>query len=265
MKCKAAEIQKDTIIAQVMRTYGVWTLEVIEAECAELLLDSFPWFRGENRLNAFYEAQADVLEYWLNRNVADHVYVTDRRGRREATVAEAFEDTVRGTIWELRRELIAAGFEADALFDTSVGYEPEAPPLGSRSQNQQNARISWYAYNGRDAILTWIGSSALALHQMTYPGGKKRFSIRSLNEKLLFPLAGFMSQWLTEWFAGSDMADRRLKSSYREKLARLKRKYNVEMVPIDGAEKQEEEPLPPPPVDAFKYEILLRESMKTRF
>lgn len=126
MKCQAKAIRQDMGIAKVMRVYGVQSPEAIETETAELLLGAYPWFRRGDRLSVFYDAQAETVEYYLNRNVAGHVYVNSRRG----TSAEAFEDTINGTIWELTRRLKEAGFDADGIFDRAVGYTPRNPPLG---------------------------------------------------------------------------------------------------------------------------------------
>lgn len=278
MKCQAKTIKQDMGIARVMRVYGVQSLEAIEAEAAELLLGAYPWFRREDRLSSFYDAQAETLEYYLNRNVADHVYVNSRRGRREATPAEAFEDTINGTIWELTRRLKEAGFDADGIFDRAVGYTPRNPPLGETARIQREARIAWYAYNGRDAVRTWIGSSALALRDMTYPGGKPRFTIPSLQEKLLYPLADFIAKWLTEWFNGSDAVDRRLAAEHRTQLLRIERIYGFQVmaleerdqrgrgtvVTLDGAGEAPKKSPPPPSGELSRYEAVLREVMKSR-
>ena len=277
MKCKALEIKADAGIAKVMRVYGVQSLEAIEAEAAELLLDSCPWFRKADRLSEFYEAQAQTLEYYLNRNAADHIYVDSRRGRREATVAEAFEDAINGTIWELTRDMNAEGFDAEKIFDRAVGYYPEHMPLGETARIQSDARLSWYAYNGRDAVRTWIGSSALALREMRYPGGQRRFSVPWLTDKLLLPLAQFISDWMTDWFSGTDAVDRRLRDRHNEQLRRIERKYGYEVMALDerdrdGREtiqravpKEPQKKAPTPFPDAEKYEALLRESMKMKF
>ena len=62
MKCQAKTIKQDMGFARVLRVYGVQSLEAIEAEAAELLLGAYPWFRREDRLSSFYDAQAETLE-----------------------------------------------------------------------------------------------------------------------------------------------------------------------------------------------------------
>ncbi|MBP5410902.1 MAG: hypothetical protein J6Y26_03220 [Lachnospiraceae bacterium] len=276
MKCRALEIKADMGIAKVMRVYGVQSLEAIEAESAELLLGAFPWFRRSDRLSEFYQAQADTLGYYMERNAADHVYVNGRNGRREATAAEAFEDTINGTIWNLTRDLKDAGFDAEAIFDKAVAYMPEHSPIGDTAKIQSEARISWYAYNGRDAVKTWIGSSALALREMTYPSGQRRFSVPALTNKLLLPLAEFISGWLTDWFSGTDAADRRLRKQHREQLRRIEATYGFQVMALDEREtdgyetirkappEKPQKKAPAPFPDAAKYEALLKESMKMK-
>ena len=274
MKCRARQVVEGEKIDQVMRTFGYRVLEEIEAETAELLLGECTWFGRENRLSDFFAGHGDVLESYLAKNTADRLFVKDRRGRREAEEWEIFSDTIDGSLWEIRRDLSGEGFDVTALEDAAEGKAPDKPAIGHDARIMREARVSWYAYNGRTAVQSWIGCAAFVLRDMRYPCGRRRFSRGWITERILMPLAEHMAGWLTRFLDGTDAADRDLAARHRAQARRLDERYGVQLIAAQDQGHNGRDVIKATRgergagaggVDLGAYEKLLTESSRTRF
>lgn len=245
MKCRAETVRRDKQTETVTRTYGIKALEAIQSEAALLILDKYPWFRRpgnvgrragitdegqSDRLKQFFDGQARTCSVELNDNAADTIYVKNRRlGRHEADRDERFEEITDDADFRLSRRLTDAGIDADALWDRAEGYLRHSVKLGSDALHW-DARVAWYGWLGRRAVRIWIAAACLSLLDFAYPGGRRRFSVVSVERDFAVPLCDFASGWITQFIAGED---RLLKLAAGERARILRDTYNVDLRPVD--------------------------------
>ena len=89
------------------------------------------------------------------------------------------------------------------------------------------ARVAWYAWIGRRAVRTWIAAAGLALLDMRFPSGGRRFSIKSIEEDFLIPLATFSRDWLERFM---DVQDKALMAEQRWRIEHLRNGYNIDLI-----------------------------------
>lgn len=239
MKCRAETVRRDKQTETVTRVYGKKCLEAIQSEAALLILGAYPWFRRQpgkkaaeeaDRMKLFFDGQARICSVELNDNAADTVYVTSRRlGRHEADRDERFEEVTNDAEFMLSRRLADAGIDAAALWDRAEGYLRHSVKLGSDALHW-DARVAWYGWLGRRAVRIWIAAASLSLLEFEYPGGRRRFSVASVERDFAVPLADFASGWITSFIAGED---RLLKLAAGERARKLRDEYNVDLKPVD--------------------------------
>lgn len=277
MKCRAKQARTDAQTGVVTRLYGVKTLEAIQSKAALLVLDVYPWFRRSgvknaeesDRMKQFFDGQARYCTEELNDNAARTVYITDRRGRREADEYDRFEEIASDADFRLTRKLSAAGIDADALWDRAEATLPEKIFLGE-SAVHRDARVAWYAWLGRRAVRMWIAAACLSLLDFTFASGRRRFSAASVERDFAGPLADFTAAWLEKFIAGRDrLTDR----EHAARLRLLREAYNIELKPVDpeadnaahvqriaaGEAKPQQAKTPDPASAPEKYEQILKE------
>lgn len=230
MKCAAESTIREQRLSKVTRLYGTLCLEAIQAECAVLLVSQYPWFRmrrarGEDRMKIFFDAQAAAVEREMNENAAENIWVDGKRGRHRADAAERFEVVTDDAAYRLTRLLVYGGISAPVL-SMAEAEAPDRDPPGQEGLHME-ARVAWYAWLGRRAVRTWIAAAGLALLDMRYPSGGRRFSIKSVEEDFLIPLAKFTRDWLERFM---DVQDHALAGEQRRRLEHLRNGYNIDLV-----------------------------------
>lgn len=250
MKCRAATVVRENNTNVVTGVYGERALEAIQSEAALLLLDSFPWFRKAG-LKSFFDGEADYCEKELNENAATGIWLHGRRGRHRADEYERFEVVTDDAEYMLSRKLGFAGMCADDLWrraEASIevcdvertGDLPEWKIAGEqkvflgRERDIADAKIAWYAYLGRRAIRIWIAAGTLALLDMVYPSGRRRFAISKIERDFTEPLCDFASGWIERFVLRGDKAAKREQA---ERLRRLREEYGVELTPVSEQRK----------------------------
>ena len=236
MKCRAAEVYESERTEQVTKLYGTKALEAMQSEAALLLLDNFPWFRRAG-LKIYFDAQAGNCSKELNDNAADRIFIKDRRGRHEADELMRFEEIVNDAEHMLSRKMNFGGIEPEPVWERAEAKVPDKVFLGT-DRIHADARIAWYAYLGRRAVRVWIASGTLALLDMKYPSGRRRFPIVKVERDFTFPLADFMSGWIERFIGGQDR-DRTAEQHGR--LRRLRDEYGVDLTPVSEQEREEDE------------------------
>ena len=234
MKCKGLEELQNRKTEQVTKLYGVKALEAMQSEAALLLLDNFPWFRRAG-LKIYFDAQAGNCSRELNDNAADRIFIKDRRGRHEADELMRFETVVNDAEYMLARKMDFGGIEPEPVWERAEAKVPDKLFLGT-DRIHADARIAWYAYLGRRAVRVWIASGTLALLDMKYPSGRRRFPIVKVERDFTFPLADFMSGWIERFIGGQDR-DRTAEQHGR--LRRLRDEYGVDLTPVSEQEREE--------------------------
>lgn len=236
MKCKGLEELQNQRTEQVTKMYGTKALEALQSEAALLLLDNFPWFRRAG-LKSYFDAQAGNCSKELNDNAADRIFIKDRRGRHEADELMRFETVVNDAEYMLARRMNFGGIEPEPVWERAEARVPDKLFLGT-DRIHADARIAWYAYLGRRAVRVWIASGTLALLDMKYPSGRRRFPIVKVERDFTFPLADFMSGWVERFIGGQDR-DRTAEQHGR--LRRLRDEYGVDLTPVSEQEREEDE------------------------
>lgn len=236
MKCKGLEELQNQRTEQVTKMYGSKALEAMQSEAALLLLDNFPWFRRAG-LKTYFDAQAGNCSKELNDNAADRIFIKDRRGRHEADELMRFETVVNDAEYMLARKMDFGGIEPEPVWERAEARVPDKLFLGT-DRIHADARIAWYAYLGRRAVRVWIASGTLALLDMRYPSGRRRFPISKIERDFTFPLADFMSGWVERFIGGQDR-DRTAEQHGR--LRRLRDEYGVDLTPVSEQEREEDE------------------------
>ena len=236
MKCKGFEELQNQRTEQVTKLYGTKALEAMQSEAALLLLDNFPWFRRAG-LKTYFDAQAGNCSKELNDNAADRIFIKDRRGRHEADELMRFETVVNDAEYMLSRRMNFGGIEPEPVWERAEAKVPDKMFLGT-DRIHADARIAWYAYLGRRAVRVWIASGTLALLDMKYPSGRRRFPIVKVERDFTFPLADFMSGWVERFIGGQDR-DRTAEQHGR--LRRLREEYDVDLTPVSEQEREEDE------------------------
>lgn len=236
MKCKGLEELQNQRTEQVTKLYGTKALEAMQSEAALLLLDGFPWFRRAG-LKSYFDGQAGNCSRELNDNAADRIFIKDRRGRHEADEIMRFEEVVNDAEFALSRRMDFGGIEPEPVWERAEAKVPDKLFLGS-DRIHADARIAWYAYLGRRAVRVWIASGTLALLDMRYPSGRRRFPISKVERDFTFPLADFMSGWVERFIGGQDR-DRTAEQHGR--LRRLRDEYGVDLTPVSEQEREEDE------------------------
>ena len=234
MKCRAVEALQDERTEQVTKMYGCKALEAMQSEAALLLLDGFPWFRRAG-LKSFFDAQAGNCSRELNDNAADRIFIKDRRGRHEADELMRFETVVNDAEYMLSRRMNFGGIEPEPVWERAEAKVPDKLFLGT-DRIHADARIAWYAYLGRRAVRVWIASGTLALLDMRYPSGRRRFPIVKVERDFTFPLADFMSGWIERFIGGQD---RDRVAEQHGRLRRLRDEYGVDLTPVSEQEREE--------------------------
>lgn len=234
MKCRAGELLREEKTERMTKLYGVKALEAMQAEAALLLLDGFPWFRRAG-LKSFFDGQAGNCSRELNENAADRIFVKDRRGRHEADEIMRFEEVVNDAEFMLARKMDFGGIEPDPVWERAEARIPDKVFLGT-DRIHAEARMAWYAYLGRRAVRVWIASGTLALLDMKYPSGRRRFPISKIERDFTLPLADFMSGWIERFIGGQDK-DRTAEQHGR--LRRLREEYDVDLTPVSEQEREE--------------------------
>ena len=234
MKCRAGELLREEKTERMTKLYGCKALEAMQSEAALLLLDNFPWFRRAG-LKTYFDAQAGNCSRELNDNAADRIFVTDRRGRHEADELMRFETVVNDAEYMLSRRMDFGGIEPEPVWERAEARVPGKLFLGT-DRIHADARIAWYAYLGRRAVRVWIASGTLALLDMKYPSGRRRFPIVKVERDFAFPLADFMSGWIERFIGGQDR-DRTAEQHGR--LRRLREEYDVDLTPVSEQEREE--------------------------
>lgn len=234
MRCKAVDALRDQKTEQVTKLYGVKALEAMQSEAALLLLDNFPWFRRAG-LKSFFDGQAGNCSRELNENAADRIFVKDRRGHHEADEIMRFEEAVNDAEFMLSRKMNFGGIEPEPVWERAEARIPDKLFLGTDRVHAE-ARMAWYAYLGRRAVRVWIASGTLALLDMKYPSGRRRFPIVKIERDFVFPLAEFMSGWIERFIGGQDR-DRTAEQHGR--LRRLREEYDVDLTPVSEQEWEE--------------------------
>lgn len=234
MKCRAAIVLQDERTEQVTKMYGVKALEAMQSEAALLLLDGFPWFRRAG-LKSFFDGQARNCSREINDNAADRIFVKDRRGRHEADEIMRFEEIVDDAEFMLARKMNFGGIEPEPVWERAEARIPDKLFLGT-DKIHADARMAWYAYLGRRAVRVWIASGTLALLDMKYPSGRRRFPISKVERDFTLPLADFMSGWIERFIGGKD------RTTTAEQLGRLRSlrdEYGVDLTPVSEQEREE--------------------------
>lgn len=234
MRCKAVDALRDQKTEQVTKLYGVKALEAMQSQAALLLLDNFPWFRRAG-LKIFFDGQAGNCSRELNDNAADRIFVKDRRGRHEADELMRFEEVVNDAEHMLSRKMDFGGIEPEPVWERAEARVPDKLFLGT-DRIHADARIAWYAYLGRRAVRVWIASGTLALLDMRYPSGRRRFPISKVERDFTLPLADFMSGWIERFIGGKD------RTTTAEQLGRLRSlrdEYGVDLTPVSEQEREE--------------------------
>lgn len=72
----------------------------------------------------------------------------------------------------------------------------------------------------------WIASGTLALLDMRYPSGRRRFPISKVERDFTLPLADFMSGWVARFIGGQD---RDRVAEQHGRLRRLREEYGVDL------------------------------------
>ncbi len=236
MKCKGLEELQNQRTEQVTKMYGSKALEAMQSEAALLLLDNFPWFRRAG-LKSYFDAQAGNCSREMNDNAPDRIFVKDRRGRHEADELMRFETVVNDAEFALSRRMDFGGIEPEPVWERAEAKVPDKLFLGT-DRIHADARIAWYAYLGRRAVRVWIASGTLALLDMRYPSGRRRFPIVKVERDFTRPLADFMSGWVERFIGGQDR-DRTAEQHGR--LRRLREEYGVDLTPVSEQEREEDE------------------------
>ena len=234
MKCRTVETLRDERTEQVTKMYGCKALEAMQSEAALLLLDNFPWFRRAG-LKSYFDAQAGNCSRELNDNAADRIFIKDRRGRHEADELMRFETVVNDAEYMLSRKMDFGGIDPAPVWERAEARVPDKLFLGT-DRIHADARIAWYAYLGRRAVRVWIASGTLALLDMRYPSGRRRFPISKVERDFTLPLADFMAGWLERFIGGQDR-DRTAEQHGR--LRRLRDEYDVDLTPVSEQEREE--------------------------
>lgn len=234
MKCRAGELLREEKTEKMTKLYGCKALEAMQSEAALLLLDGFPWFRRAG-LKSFFDGQAGNCSRELNENAADRIYVKDRRGRHEADEIMRFEEVVNDAEFMLARKMNFGGIEPEPVWERAEARIPDKLFLGT-DRIHAEARMAWYAYLGRRAVRVWIASGTLALLDMKYPSGRRRFPISKIERDFTLPLADFMSGWIERFISGQDK-DRTAEQHGR--LRRLREEYDVDLTPVSEQEREE--------------------------
>ncbi len=234
MKCRAALVLQDERTEQVTKMYGTKALEAMQSEAALLLLDGFPWFRRAG-LKTFFDGQAANCSKELNDNAPDRIYIKDRRGRHEADELMRFETVVNDAEYMLGRRMNFGGIEPEQVWERAEAKVPDKLFLGT-DRIHADARIAWYAYLGRRAVRVWIASGTLALLDMRYPSGRRRFPISKVERDFTFPLADFAAGWVERFIGGQDR-DRTAEQHGR--MRRLREEYGVDLAPVSDQEREE--------------------------
>ena len=236
MKCKGLEELQNQRTEQVTKMYGSKALEAMQSEAALLLLDNFPWFRRAG-LKSYFDAQAGNCSRELNDNAADRIFIKDRRGRHEADELMRFETVVNDAEYMLSRKMDFGGIEPEPVWERAEARIPDKLFLGT-DRIHADARIAWYAYLGRRAVRVWIASGTLALLDMKYPSGRRRFPISKIERDFTLPLADFMSGWVERFIGGQD---RDRVAEQHGRLRRLRDEYGVDLTPVSEQEREEDE------------------------
>lgn len=234
MKCRAGELLREEKTEKMTKLYGCKALEAMQSEAALLLLDGFPWFRRAG-LKSFFDGQAGNCSRELNDNAADRIFIKDRRGRHEADEIMRFEEVVNDAEFMLSRKMDFGGIEPDPVWERAEAKIPDKLFLGTDRVHAE-ARMAWYAYLGRRAVRVWIASGTLALLDMKYPSGRRRFPISKIERDFTLPLADFMSGWIERFIGGQDR-DRTAEQHGR--LRRLREEYDVDLTPVSEQEREE--------------------------
>ena len=179
MKCRADAQVRESALNAFTRVYGVRCLEAIQAKSALLLLDTWAWFRHgkadeADRLRQFFAGQEGAITGMLAGSENDRVWITDRRGRREADRYEKFEETVNDAEFRLTRALGWEGIDAAQIYDLAEASLPKKVFLPTDALHL-DMRINWYGWLGRRAVRTWLAAAGLSLLSMRYPSGRRRF------------------------------------------------------------------------------------------
>ncbi|MBQ3956381.1 MAG: hypothetical protein II680_10860 [Clostridia bacterium] len=236
MKCRAVETLQNERTEQVTKMYGTKALEAMQSEAALLLLDNFPWFRRAG-LKTYFDGQAGNCSRELTDNAADRIFIKDRRGRHEADEIMRFEEVVNDAEYMLARKMDFGGIEPEPVWERAEARVPDKLFLGT-DRIHADARIAGYAYLGRRAVRVWIASGTLALLDMRYPSGRRRFPIVKVERDFTLPLADFMAGWLERFIGGQDR-DRTAEQHGR--LRRLRDEYDVDLTPVSEQEREEDE------------------------
>ena len=236
MKCRAVETLQNERTEQVTKMYGTKALEAMQSEAALLLLDNFPWFRRAG-LKTYFDGQAGNCSRELTDNAADRIFIKDRRGRHEADEIMRFEEVVNDAEYMLSRKMDFGGIEPEPVWERAEARVPDKLFLGT-DRIHADARIAGYAYLGRRAVRVWIASGTLALLDMRYPSGRRRFPIVKVERDFTLPLADFMAGWLERFIGGQDR-DRTAEQHGR--LRRLRDEYDVDLTPVSEQEREEDE------------------------
>lgn len=236
MKCKGLEELQNQRTEQVTKMYGTKALEAMQSEAALLLLDGFPWFRRAG-LKSYFDAQAGNCSKELNDNAAGRIFIKDRRGRHEADEIMRFEEVVNDAEHMLARKMDFGGIEPEPVWERAEAKVPDKVFLGT-DRIHADARIAWYAYLGRRAVRVWIASGTLALLDMRYPSGRRRFPISKVERDFTLPLADFMAGWVERFIGGQD---RDRVAEQHGRLRRLRDEYGVDLTPVSEQEREEDE------------------------
>lgn len=229
MKCRAEKVRFEAWEDRLTREYGTKAIGAIQHEAARLLLSAFPWFAIEpERLNVFFREQGSICESELNGNLSETLYVKDRRGRHKGDSFDLFHEAAEDTIFRLGRKIGEHGIDADELFERVIPGEQTKVFLGNEIVYKEG-REAWAKLLGRRAFCIWIASSGLALLDMRYPSGKRRFAVSAVQERFLERLADFSGRYLHEFIAGHD---RQLAGEVAEIGRRLRERYGVELASV---------------------------------
>lgn len=146
-----------------------------------------------------------------------------------------FEEVVNDAEYMLARRMNFGGIEPEPVWERAEARVPDKLFLGT-DRIHAEARMAWYAYLGRRAVRVWIASGTLALLDMKYPSGRRRFPISKVERDFTFPLAEFMSGWVERFIGGQDR-DRTAEQHGR--LRRLREEYDVDLTPVSEQEREE--------------------------
>ena len=222
----------------------------VDSSAAALLMQGAGWECVGCTMKLF-DGEADYCEKELNENAATGIWLHGRRGRHRADEYERFEVVTDDAEYMLSRKLGFAGMCADDLWrraEASIevcdvertGDLPEWKIAGEqkvflgRERDIADAKIAWYAYLGRRAIRIWIAAGTLALLDMVYPSGRRRFAISKIERDFTEPLCDFASGWIERFVLRGDRAAKREQA---ERLRRLRDEYGVELTPVSEQRK----------------------------